>query len=170
MKDTLIVGVGSPHGDDRAGWLVIQALDAALAPAERAAARLTTLALDRPGMALVEYVRGAERVVVVDALQGRDAPGALVIVQAEDLQRGAGATSTHGFGVAEAWALGATLKLIPEASMLIGITIAAHALEGDVGAPVRRAAARLAEELAHWIRAGGEAWPPRLGGVAPWMA
>jgi len=167
VKRIAIVGIGSPQGDDRAGWIAIEALDAELSARERAAASVQTCALDRPGIALLEHLRDAERAVVVDALHS-DTPGAIVLLQPDELQGDATRTSTHGVGVAEALALGATLQLLPPESIVIGITIDACSTDTGVSAPVRRAADALARCLASWLRAGAEVWPPGLpGAVAP---
>lgn len=154
MKRTVIVGVGSPHGDDRAGWLVIDALDARLRG--RAAADAETVALDRPGMTLLAHLRGADRAVLVDAIAGRDAPGTIAVVSAVDLQLDAVRASTHGVGVAEALTLGASLKMLPSALTLIGIVADPRAAGAAPSAPVRRAARQLASQLARWLREGGD--------------
>ena len=161
MKRTAIVGVGSPTGDDRAGWIALEALEAQFTAPERAAAGVTTAVLDRPGAALLEYLRDVERAVVVDALRG-GVPGSLVLLRVDHLQRDAARTSTHGIGVAEALALGAALKLLPPELVVIGITIDECSAAAEVSAPVRRAAPLLARHLAAWARAGAVAWPPRL--------
>jgi len=161
VKRIAIVGIGSPQGDDRAGWIAIEALDAELSARERAVASVKTCALDRPGIALLEHLRDVERAVVLDAVNG-DAPGAIVLLHPDELQGDATRTSTHGVGVAEALALGATLRLLPPASILIGITIDACSADTDVSAPVRCAADALARCLATWLRAGAHVWPPLI--------
>jgi hydrogenase maturation protease len=161
VKRIAIVGIGSPQGDDRAGWITIEALDAEVSAHERAAACVNTSALDRPGIALLDHLRDVELAIVVDALRG-DAPGTIVMLQPDELQRDATRTSTHGVGVAEALALGVTLQLLPPQLMVIGITIEPWSGNTDVSASVRRAADALARCLASWLRAGAEAWPPRL--------
>lgn len=156
MKRTAILGIGSPHGDDRAGWLAIAALDGALPAAERAAAGVTTLALDRPGLALLAHFHGTRRAVLIDALAGGHAPGTVAVADAAQLQGDARRLTTHDAGVAEALAMGNALGLLPAELTVIGIAAQSFAPGAPLGAAAGSAAARVGQRLARWLREGGD--------------
>ena len=151
MTRTAIVGVGSPFGDDRAGWLVIDALQAELGGRERASFDLTLVALDRPGAALLEHLRGAQRAVLIDAARGTEAPGTVARLDATQLES-IPTLSSHGFGVAEALALGSALQALPPELIVLAIATDGNSRSADVSDAVRGAANRLARELQRWIQ------------------
>jgi hydrogenase maturation protease len=152
MKRTAILGIGSPFGNDRAGWLVIDALQASLDARGQVPSGLTLAALDRPGTALLEHLRGADRAVLIDAARGAGAPGTVVQLDAAQLEANP-TLSSHGFGVAEALALGAALKALPPELTVLAIVIDGSSRSVDVSDTVRSAATRLACELQRWIQA-----------------
>ena len=141
LRRTTILGVGSPYGDDRAGWLVIERLDAA-----GAQPGVTTLALDRPGAALLEHLRDVDRAIVIDALRSGAAPGTIQRLDTADLYAQA-QLSTHEIGVAQALALGARLGRLPSEVIVFGIEADPEATGAGVSAAVQRAAATLAAQL-----------------------
>lgn len=65
---TLLVGLGSPHGDDRIGWLVIERLRSM--PLDGITLRQARSPLD-----LLDWLEGIERLVVCDAARGTGPPG-----------------------------------------------------------------------------------------------
>lgn len=155
VTTTAILGVGSPFGDDRAGWLVVEALAAGLDAREREATRVRLVALDRPGAMLLEALRGVDRAVVVDAVVGVAPPGTVTEVDTAELSDGS-PISSHGFGMARALALGAALHRLPAELRVLGIAIesAASAEPSDA---VRAAAERVAAELRRWLLEGAPA-------------
>ncbi len=65
LPRTLIVGIGSHHGDDRFGWLVAEQLTSELVqhdPVGRAEVRLARSPSD-----LLDWLEGIERLIVCDA-------------------------------------------------------------------------------------------------------
>ncbi|WP_296755885.1 hydrogenase maturation protease [Thiobacillus sp.] len=138
MSGVRILGIGSPSGDDQAGWLVVDAL---LAGGMRAGKALVIEKLDRPGAGLIGLLEGAERVVLVDAMQGNGQPGRLARFDQEDWPRYSHGLSSHGFGVLAALTLACELDGLPSRLELYGIEIAA-AHPGAVPGPEIQAAAR----------------------------
>jgi hydrogenase maturation protease len=134
---TLVVGIGSPYGDDRVGWEVVAALDAALRldpPLEP----VRTCACDRPGAGLVGLLRGAQRVIVVDAARVPGcAPGGLRWLQPPEVAAGT-AASSHGFGVGQALALAQALGELPRDVNLLAIV--GERFDGDALTEAVRAA------------------------------
>ena len=134
-KPIRIFGIGSPFGDDRAGWEVAQALAHSFDPS------LVSVTMhDRPGAKLVAMMHGAQCVVLVDAVKSGAVPGTLHRLEGQAIQRAvAGYTSTHGFGLAEALQLAEKLGDIPPHIVLWGIEIETAAIREEVGSIVRDA-------------------------------
>lgn len=146
----VVLGVGSPFGGDRVGWRVVERL----AAAGETRARLE--ALDRPGPALVTAMAGAAFAVIVDAVRPAPAPGTVHRLTYSDDLPARSPASSHGFGVAEALALGQRLGQLPP-WVVIGVEASPQALPGEaaLGEAVRavqREVAALSEGLAEGIR------------------
>lgn len=125
MKCLRVIGVGSPFGADRLGWALIERLrnDAELSRRQA----LDLLKADRPGSALIEMMQGADHVILVDALRGGHRPGEVLWLSPGALDRESGLYSSHGFGLADALALGEALGALPGR-----IDIAAFETPGDI--------------------------------------
>lgn len=131
MTETLIAGIGSPHGADRLGWAVIEALchEALPGPVKLVAcslpAELTPLLLEAP------------RAIVIDALLGEGPAGTLHQLGVADLPQAGLRLSSHGLGLVEAVSLAGMLGMPAERLSVLAL---------DVG----QADARLDP---HWIEA-----------------
>lgn len=117
-----IIGVGSPFGDDRLGWLAAQSLQT-MAGTQSASGQLQITALDRPGAALISEWQGADAVILIDAVRSGATPGTLHCFAPDRLDTGTAATSSHGLGIAAALELAQTLDEIPDRLYLYGIEI-----------------------------------------------
>jgi len=151
-----IIGVGSPVGDDQAGWWVAHALQRSGLP-DRLACQTSIVALDRPGAGLVRYLAGVDVAVLIDAVQSGNAPG--TIHRVDDLAsiRKEPLVSSHGLGVASALALASALDALPATLVLYGIEIGNASFDAVPSAAVSIAAASLAtrinaEVAARWPR------------------
>jgi hydrogenase maturation protease len=91
---------------------------------------------DRPGAGLLGLLRGAHAVILIDALACDSPHGTLHRIEPAALALDRG-TSNHGFGVADALALGRVLGMLPPRLALIGVSAA-----GDSPAAIERAALR----------------------------
>ena len=109
----LVIGVGSPFGDDRVGWEVVAALDAALEGAPPLAATVRTLACDRPGVALLAALEGVRHLVIVDAVGDSGAGAGALHWLDEGRLSAAQPASSHGVGVVHALGLARALGLAP---------------------------------------------------------
>ena len=67
--NTLVVGIGSPHGDDQLGWLVANGL-AEIAEQERIVIRLAKSPVD-----LLDWIEGVQHLLIVDACRGSGSAG-----------------------------------------------------------------------------------------------
>lgn len=114
-----VIGLGSPFGQDRAGWLVIERLQG------RAPADVELLALDRPGAGLIGWFRGVEHLVIVDAVLGAGAAQAFVEIAPKAIRRAQPLSmSGHGLRLDRDIALARVLGLLPQRLEIYGVTIA----------------------------------------------
>lgn len=142
MSRVRILGIGSPSGDDQAGWLVVDALLAGGLDG------IDAKKLDRPGANLIPSMENADRVILIDAMQSGAPVGQVRRFDAQDWPAHAHGLSSHGFGVFAALSLAHELGSLPARLDIHAIEIGS-AIPGDVpGAAVRQAAWRLARRIA----------------------
>ncbi|MCU0835259.1 MAG: hydrogenase maturation protease [Chromatiaceae bacterium] len=147
-----VIGLGSPFGDDRVGWRVVELLSRRLAPA---LARV--LPLDRPGPALLEALGGRAEAVLIDgAATGRPLGSIHRLCAAEVAASGARTDSGHGLGLAETLQLGRALGILPPRLTVYVVSIdptdTVHPdarLTKEVEAAAVRLARELEQELTH---------------------
>jgi len=136
----LVVGFGNPdRGDDGLGPLVARRLQMSAPSGTDVRIR------SGDGLALIEDWRGYGAVVLIDAAQSLGSPGRVhrIDLRREALPAELTPTSTHGFGLAEAIRLAATLQRLPPILVL-------YAIEADdftSGAPISPAVASAASEI-----------------------
>lgn len=146
-----IVGVGSPRGDDAAAWAVIERLRERLGQVPG----IELVALDRPGVGILEWLVGAERVILIDAMRGGGPPGTFLrFSSAQFIDQAGRDVSSHGFGLAHALQLARTLGQEGPEPEIYGIEL--ERLEGErlsprVAAAVGSLAAYLVEEVCSTI-------------------
>jgi len=116
-----IIGVGSPFGQDRLAWQVIESLEAAGIQDHFPPGRLSLHSSDRPGAALLELMRGAEFVLIVDALQSGARAGTILCLNPDQLATTPGFISSHDFGVSAALELGLVLGDLPARVRVIAV-------------------------------------------------
>ena len=102
MTEVCVVGIGSAHGADCAGWSAIEALRHAGLSTRFPPGRVALRQCKVPAQLYVE-VAGSRCVIVIDVL-----PGASTAVQwlsTDELRNYSGLVSVHGIGVGEMLAL-----------------------------------------------------------------
>ncbi len=129
MRAVRIVGIGSPHGADAAGWVAIDALRHA-GLVERFPVGLLSLHQCGFPAQLPQLLAGGRCVIVIDAVPGHSA--GVRRVDAAQLQNRADLASVHGVGVGEMLALIATLETSPPAVTVLGIGVDPQASSGTV--------------------------------------
>lgn len=139
-----IVGIGSPSGDDQAGWLVIDALRGAGVGGEGVAVEK----LDRPGAALVSLLENTAHAILIDAMHGAGEAGAVRCFDQASWPAYPQGLSSHGFGVFAALSLAQALGSLPPKLELYGIEIGSAGIGEAPGAAVCTAARRLADRIA----------------------
>jgi hydrogenase maturation protease len=137
-----IFGIGSPSGDDQAGWLVVDALLAA------GLVGIDIGKLDRPGASLIPLLENASRIILIDAVQGDGCVGEITHFNEQDWPGYCNGLSSHGFGVLAALMLARELGSLPPRLDLYGIGIGSALPGQQAGADVQAAALRLATMIA----------------------
>ena len=115
----MVIGLGSPFGDDRAGWAVAERLAALPAVATRD----VQVALCRsPGSELPGLLAAAEVAILVDAVRYRGAPGTVYRwSRPEPSLFGEARLSSHGLGLRAGLELAQALGDLPREWLLYGI-------------------------------------------------
>lgn len=151
MSELRIIGIGSPIGDDQAGWLVVEALRRAPL-AQRLPRHTRLIALDRPGAQLIAHLDGAHTLVVVDAICSGAPPGTIHRVDGAARIQADVLVSSHGLGLATALELARALGALPANVLIYGIEIDPATGAAAPGKAmidvVDRLAAQIAGELA----------------------
>lgn len=130
---TLLVGLGSPHGDDCVGWCVASALAAALDRAAAPSQVPILVRLAQVPLELLHWCGELARLVIVDACvpapcgphDSRPSPGAYERWYWPEVPtvRLRPATS-HDLGLADVLALGSSLQMLPPEVEIWGLWIA----------------------------------------------
>ena len=145
MSRVRILGIGSPSGDDQAGWLTVDAL---LARNMQAGAAMVIEKLDRPGANLIPLLENASWVILVDAMQGGGQPGRIQRFDQKDWPGYCHGLSSHGFGVLDALSLVQALGGLPPRLDLYGIEIGSANPDEKPGDRIQAAARQLAKLIA----------------------
>jgi hydrogenase maturation protease len=118
-----VVGLGTPFGDDRAGWEVVERLRERLPPG-------TPTEVTSDPLAVLECVSDCELLIVIDACRGADPrPGTLHRFEWPDPRLTAeSGVSSHGVGLTAALELAAALGRLPP-------RVVVFAIEGEAGQP-----------------------------------
>ena len=145
MRRLCILGIGSPSGDDQAGWMVVDAL---LARGVQTGGEIVIDKLDRPGATLITLIEQADWAILIDAMQGNGQPGNIRRFDQQDWPAYRGGLSSHGFGVLDALMLGRELGSLPPRVDLYGIEIGNAAPDRESGTGILAAVQLLADSLA----------------------
>ena len=149
---TLIIGVGNPfRSDDAAGLEVARRLR------EKNICGTTILEHGGEGADLLEVWKGAQEVIVIDAVQSGAAPGTVhrIDAVAEKLPGWVPRGSTHALGVAEAVELARALGELPPRMILYGIEGRNFAAGTELSPEVARASEELARLLEEKLKLHG---------------
>jgi hydrogenase maturation protease len=116
-----IIGVGSPFGDDRLGWVAAESLQRSPVLNGLEPGRVVISILDRPGAMLLAHCHQADHVIVMDAMRSGAAPGTRHRFTAGDVTAARLPVTSHGFGVLAALELGQVLGRVPRRLVFCGI-------------------------------------------------
>ena len=149
-----IIGIGSPVAGDDLGWAAIAALEEA--GLNRC---VDLLSLDRPGPALLHYLQGRSRVILIDAMQAGLEPGSVRALSPEELIASAHPPSSHDLGLAETLALARALGCMPARLYVIGVE-AGSVLDGAARSVAMGEVVRLIQSLLSDNLSGLETFDP----------
>ncbi len=137
----LVVGLGSHHGDDRAGWLVLDQLEACGYPRDfllRIAHSVDLLDRATPGQPLI----------ICDACQGSGIAGRITRwLWPSDQLATLRHCGTHDLSLGEVLELGRTLNGLPEHIEIWGIEGTNWSAASEPSSAVKHAAIELAQQL-----------------------
>jgi hydrogenase maturation protease len=154
LAKTVILGIGqSLRGDDGAGLAAVRRWQA-LYPVRASYPNLSVVLLELPGLALLDYLAGAQQALLVDAVHSGIPPGSVKLVNEADLvEFGPGSESAHGWGVAETLALGRRLQpeKMPARSYILGIEAGEVNLGDQLSSQVDAALDHAAALIAAWL-------------------
>jgi hydrogenase maturation protease len=158
MMDILVLGLGNILlGDEGVGVRVVERLRERF----EFPGRVRVMDGGTLGLDLLPYLEEAARLIVVDAVQARQAPGTLVRMEGDQIPvfLDAAKVSPHQEGLSDLLAV-ATLKgYLPDEMLLLGVQIedlgVGLELSPAVAAQIDRVVDQVVDELARWdIRAG----------------
>ncbi|MCX7116394.1 MAG: hydrogenase maturation protease [Legionellales bacterium] len=139
MSELHVLGIGSPFGDDQLGWEVVKLLQQSPIISLCTPEQLHIAYCDRPGMHLLELMRPAQTVFLIDAVKTGAALGTLHRFQNEQIEDLGDTLSTHALGIAEAMKIGAILRILPRAVILYGVEIGDVQLQFALSEPTKQA-------------------------------
>ena len=143
---TVVAGCGSPHGDDQAGWRLVELLQAG----EELPVR--TVPIVEPTQ-LFNSLAGCEHLIVVDACRsGRSAGSITRLSWPNSLVLEEFGVSSHGYSVAETLRMAEALSLLPENVEIYGIEMASESLGREMSGEVRQAVRRLCATLSERLK------------------
>lgn len=119
VSRAIVLGIGSPFGDDTLGWLLVERLSEKAI--EIPGWGIEWDRLDRPGPGLLQRVEGYDAAILVDAMRAGLPAGSVRKVSPAELEVFWTQASSHAIGVAETLALGEKLGLLPPLLCLLGI-------------------------------------------------
>lgn len=148
---TLVAGLGSPHGDDQAGWL------AAALVARHADLPARVVTLGDP-LRLWDLLPGVGRLVLIDACRSGGVRGAVVRLSWPSAQiKSVRRCSSHGLSVNDILEIGAALQELPREIEFFGIEAGADSPGAAPGREVTRGAAEASQAIVAALREARDA-------------
>jgi hydrogenase maturation protease len=144
LQPVLIIGIGNEYrSDDAVGLVVARALQARKLP------HVSILEATGEGTALLEAWKGAEHVILVDAVTSHAPAGTIHQLDAQTgpLSPDLFALSTHALGVAEAIELARVLGNLPSRLVIYGIEGKRYVAGVGLSPEVERAAQEALESI-----------------------
>ena len=161
LRDLLVVGIGSPHGDDAIGWLITQGLEQQ---------SLATRSVDFHGRAVFRPLRTPlDLVDLLDGTKDKDRPTRLVVIDAVvspmpmghlhvwvwpqigwEMRRASG---SHDIPLADALAIAERLGRLPPRVEILGINVGDAPTTPQFGLShgLRSLLPTIANEVAAWL-------------------
>ena len=112
-----VLGIGSPHGDDQIGWVLVDELQK-LSPHPD----MYWEKVSAPVSSLVNQLSAYDYILAIDAAEIARAPGESVLIQnaAGALEQQESLVSSHSMGLLESWQLARALNMkLPTISLFL---------------------------------------------------
>jgi len=140
-SEIVVAGFGSPHGDDQAGWRVVEMLERwSVLPARPVSITESTQLLDA--------MEGCRRLILVDGCRAGRPIGTITRLEWPDPRvRQFHNHSTHGVGLCNALQLAERLGRLPASVEIFGIEIGGHQPFEEMSPSVVQAVAELADTI-----------------------
>ncbi|MEX0818027.1 MAG: hydrogenase maturation protease [Pirellulaceae bacterium] len=146
-KHTLIVGVGSPHGDDQAGWLVAEQLAETLDQDDVEVRKATAPAQ------LLDWLDGTDRLIVCDACHGLGRIGQVRRWTWPDRELADAVwAGTHDLALPAVLQLVDRLGRLPQSMVVWSVEGAASNTPATISSEVAAALPRLIADIANEVR------------------
>jgi hydrogenase maturation protease len=151
---TAVVGLGTAHGDDQVGWVVVDRLHSRLTSGVSAHKIATELDL-------IDVISDLDYVIIVDASAPRSQPGVVrwftwPCQRIEEV----GLLSTHGFGLVAALRLAEALGSLPGRVVVYAVEAQAvtpgQPLSPAVSSEIASVVEAIAREVTEWPSPGDE--------------
>jgi hydrogenase maturation protease len=150
-----IVGVGSPFGDDRAGWVAADMLSASPL-VTRWAGAVHVSHCDTPASLLLQDYGAADALVVIDAVASGAPPGTVQRLCGAELGHAGAPWSSHGLHIADVLALGQAMHALPPQVLLYGVELESEergeALSESVARALPALVRRIEDDLVGLLR------------------
>lgn len=133
-----VIGIGSPFGDDQAGWKVVESLkeDNFIQSHYQ---HVDANYFDRPGIRLLNLMYNANTVFLIDAVKSGNTIGTVFRFQDNEIQAVNSMLSTHHMGVVDVLKLGSMINELPDSIILYGIEIDTIELNSVISEVVEKA-------------------------------
>jgi len=147
-----IIGCGNPlAGDDGVGLKAIEELKRWGLPPE-----IKLIAAGLPGLAILDLMRGAEQVIIIDAVEAGQSPGTVIHCKEIDLPRITfRSLSLHNIGIAEALSLGRLTEpeTFPHRLDIVGVQVGEISLgKTELSPPVAAALPQVVHTVCNILR------------------
>ncbi|MDX1810356.1 MAG: hydrogenase maturation protease [Gammaproteobacteria bacterium] len=118
---TLVVGIGSPYGDDEIAWQVIDEL----ASSNSFSAELAFMKSKANSNEWFHDLQNYQQLIILDAVINQQSPGQVGVFAEQDLVTANNKTtlSSHGLSLAENIELARNLQILPQHLLILGITV-----------------------------------------------
>ncbi|WP_115707841.1 hydrogenase maturation protease [Legionella sainthelensi] len=147
MRVIKVLGIGSPFGDDQAGWEVAKALKQQLSVCASISACVHIESIDRPGIRLIELIKKSDTVFLIDAVRSGGTLGTIHQFTKEDIVGSVPKFSTHNLDILQALQIASALNELPSHLLFYGIEINTITLDTILSEQVKSAIVKLAIQL-----------------------
>ena len=145
MTTTLVVGLGSPYGDDKIGWVACEKLKKDIGHLSK----VEFVMCDRSGLEWLTKLSNAEQVLFIDAMRSGEKPGTVrkIDLNADQWADYPAKLSSHGISIMDAIDVAQTLGELPEIFSVWGIEMEQCNYDSGLSDPVRTALPLLLENI-----------------------